>query len=290
MPHLIHIRNATIHGRVQKPVLNLGDKVYSAWWPDNNWKKPATWWPGIITNITVRCDVDHGYGPLRLYGVHFDDGDVQKNVEDVYVFPKEEYELTTSDEQNCMIRNVVDANSQDGWAQFVGWYEFSDGQGAIRSFSLLLDALDAYHQSVANETASNRSGSPENKACGEHINTNACGQRLNEVYVLSGNPVDNSIFDIATFWPTKNSKVFDSSIPPPSAILRELMEMEEKIDNCTKDLCINANGQEQTAPQEWSHDEKENDSVNNVNPLVKADRGRRSKVHMRLSTLQLNRM
>jgi hypothetical protein len=68
------------------------------------------------------------------------------------------------------------------------------------------------------------------------------------------------------------------------------MEMEEKIDNCTKDLCINANGQEQTAPQEWSHDEKENDSVNNVNPLVKADRGRRSKVHMRLSTLQLNRM
>lgn len=144
-------------------MLNLGDPVYSAWWPDNDWQQPATWWPGTITAFDVRYDVDHGYGPLRLYGIRFDDGDVLNNVEDVYVFPKEEYELTTSsDEQHCMVRNIVDANAQDQWARIVGWYEFSGEQGSVRSFPLLRDALDAYHQPIA----SNRS-SPQNGACND---------------------------------------------------------------------------------------------------------------------------
>jgi hypothetical protein len=302
-------------------VLNLGDPVYSAWWPDNDWQQPATWWPGTITAFDVRYDVDHGYGPLRLYGIRFDDGDVLNNVEDVYVFPKEEYELTTSsDEQHCMVRNIVDANAQDQWARIVGWYEFSGEQGSVRSFPLLRDALDAYHQPIA----SNR-GSPKNGACNDHINAYVCGRwsyyaegefscrtvssaqstnrslfinetdpmgskatHVDELHLLSTNRVDLSFYGTAAFWTSSNSKVFDSSIPSPSTILRKLMDTEEldeivplkrSTPSNTKsrepstfgtDLCIKVNDRQQTSVQGWSQlrvqiqNEKENAPVNRV--------------------------
>ena len=75
-----YLRNSLKH------VYMIGDKVYSAWWPDKkrNKSKPA-WYPGTIKGRRV---LPRGgqYGPSVLYDILFDDGDEHFNVEDHFVF------------------------------------------------------------------------------------------------------------------------------------------------------------------------------------------------------------
>ena len=84
----------------------------------------------------------------HLLTFRFDDGDVIDNLEDAYIFNKEDYLLTIrldkSEKKEWIgVRNVVDEESSDMWAKSVGWY-VADINGEERPFSLLSDALRAY--------------------------------------------------------------------------------------------------------------------------------------------------
>jgi hypothetical protein len=133
-------------GRIQRPVLKMGDKVHSAWWPDSDRKEEPKWYPGVVTSVTVNHEENYGYGSSRFYNIDFDDGDTLNGVEDIYVFPIDEYELSTScweKDWGC-IRNVCDENSKDNWARIVGYYELSVEGQPPQAFSLLTEALAAH--------------------------------------------------------------------------------------------------------------------------------------------------
>jgi hypothetical protein len=137
-------------GQIQRPVpvLKKGDKVHSAWWPDSDWKEEPKWYPGVVTSVIVNHEENYGYGSPRFYKIDFDDGDMLNGVEDIYVFPKDEYKLSTSCLEKVWgcIRNVCDENSKDNWARIVGYYELSvsvEGQPP-QAFPLLTEALAAH--------------------------------------------------------------------------------------------------------------------------------------------------
>ena len=75
------------------------------------------------------------------------------NLEDAYIFNKEDYLLTirlgkSKKKKDWIgVRNVVDEESSDMWARSVGWY-VANINGEERSFSLLSDALRAYDAHV----------------------------------------------------------------------------------------------------------------------------------------------
>lgn len=85
--------------------------------------------------------------------MHFDDGDDLDDIEEFYVFLKEEYLLSmrkldgNSESEWIGVKNVLDRKSIDKWAKIVGWYVASiDGQE--QPFSLLSNALRAYDDHV----------------------------------------------------------------------------------------------------------------------------------------------
>ena len=101
----------------------------------------------------------------------FDDGDVIDNLEDAYIFNKEDYLLTIRLEKSKKkewigVRNVVDEESSDMWARSVGWYVVADISGEERSFSLLSDALRAYDAHVVMQSS-------------HHLNTDDKKSQLN---------------------------------------------------------------------------------------------------------------
>ena len=60
-----------------KPVLKVGDKVYAAWWEDEESRRTnsrSSWYEGRITAVK---EVDKGdtYGPVRFYDIEYDDGE-----------------------------------------------------------------------------------------------------------------------------------------------------------------------------------------------------------------------
>ncbi|KAL7484616.1 hypothetical protein ACHAW6_010247 [Cyclotella cf. meneghiniana] len=152
---------------IQKPVLQVGDAVFSAWWPDIERNEPATWHPGIITNVKVDHSKNFGYGPLRLYDIGFDDGDMLNKVWDVFVFPRDEYFLNTSEQMTWRgIENVTDEQSKDDWARIVGWYVVSIDGHAPKTFPLLSEALKACNSSAV---------LPENQALSSTVaESNSC--------------------------------------------------------------------------------------------------------------------
>ena len=77
-----YLRNSLKH------MYKVGDKVYSAWWPDKKRKKSTpAWYPGIVKCRRVSPRGGQ-YGPSVLYDILFDDGDEHFNVEDQFVFIK----------------------------------------------------------------------------------------------------------------------------------------------------------------------------------------------------------
>jgi hypothetical protein len=137
-------------GSVQKPVLEIGEEVMSAWWDDEG---DQTWWPGIVTDVTVVDKKGFGYGPIRHYDIGFDDGDHLSSVQEAFVFSKEEYNLSIKFIKNhskkwTAIEHITDEDSEDLWAQKVGWYDLSVDGKPTESFALLGDALKAYKRRV----------------------------------------------------------------------------------------------------------------------------------------------
>lgn len=124
-----------------KPLLKVGDEVYSAWWLNEDRSDDPTWLSGIIKSCKeVEQEDDGQYGPTRMYDVTFDDGNEGEidGIEDRYVFPKEDYLLSTKrgDREWVGVNNVVDENSTDQWAKIVGWY-VATIDGDEQSFSRL---------------------------------------------------------------------------------------------------------------------------------------------------------
>ena len=141
---------------LKKPLLQVGDLVYAAWWPEGTDRESQpSWYAGKITSFAeVDCSdgVDDAitYGPLRFYDVQFDDGDFLDDILDVFVFAKSDYLLSMR--QTCWmgVKNKVDKNSVDDWAKIVGWY-VALIEGQERSFSFLTDALRAYDASIVRQ-------------------------------------------------------------------------------------------------------------------------------------------
>ena len=79
------------------------------------------------------------------------------NLEDAYIFNKEDYLLTIRLDKSKRkewigVRNVVDEKSSDMWARSVGWY-VADISGEEHTFSLLSDALRAYDTHVVMQSS-----------------------------------------------------------------------------------------------------------------------------------------
>lgn len=152
-----------------KPVYQVGTHVYAAYWPphDIDREREPSWYPGIISsshfNGTEKksigeSSIDDGSGSgerARLYNIKFDDGDSITNVPEQYVFPTEEYLVCAQEGRRKKdglpwlgdVINIVDDNSSDDWARYVGWYMVTI-DGVQRSFALLIDTLRAYDSSV----------------------------------------------------------------------------------------------------------------------------------------------
>jgi len=124
-----------------KPVLKVGDEVYSAWWPNPEKRKTNTdssWYEGRIKSVRRKVAHNSGneYGATYLYDIDFDDGDELDGVEDAFVFPKVDYLLEEKNKKWLGVKNVMDPKSKDMWAELVGWHEATI-DGNVYSFPLL---------------------------------------------------------------------------------------------------------------------------------------------------------
>jgi len=100
-----------------KPVLKVGDEVYSAWWPNPEKRKTNTdssWYEGRIKSVRRKVAHNSGneYGATYLYDIDFDDGDELDGVEDAFVFPKVDYLLEEKNKKWLGVKNVMDPKSK----------------------------------------------------------------------------------------------------------------------------------------------------------------------------------
>ena len=142
-----------------KPLLKKGDQVTAAYFPPSSGDadEPSGWYRGTISSLRTTASkrgqkTNACYGPVRYYTVHFEDGDIGRDIPEHFVFLQEEYELLImnddeDDEDNETewkgVRTVTDSQSEDEWAKDVGWY-VATIDGEEHTFSLLSDALRAY--------------------------------------------------------------------------------------------------------------------------------------------------
>jgi hypothetical protein len=104
-----------------KPFFDVGTAVYGPWWTGTVRQEFCDqWFPGTISSFK-EVPTSSPYGPLRLYTIEYDDGDVLKDVHDHFVFSKEDYLL--HDRSLRGVRCEADTGSADDkWAKVVGWY------------------------------------------------------------------------------------------------------------------------------------------------------------------------
>ena len=121
----------------------------------------------ISTYIHINITIQIQY----ISTFRFDDDDEIDNLEDAYIFNKEDYlfaiRLEKSKKKEWIgVRNVVDEESSDMWARSVGWYVVVDINGEKHPFSLLSDALRAYDAHVVMQSS-------------HHLNTDDKKSQLN---------------------------------------------------------------------------------------------------------------
>lgn len=140
---------------IQKPLFERGDRVYAAWLPVNTKRSDrdtsggcsGQWFPGKIRSYK-RVDSKSRYGETRTYHIDFDDGD-EGYAEDFFVMRHEDYELNLRGVAKWKgVKPVKDPNTSDQWAKLVGWYKVNIGDGEEKLFSTLLEAMQAYDNSV----------------------------------------------------------------------------------------------------------------------------------------------
>jgi len=137
------LEKAVSNPRHLKLKLQVGDSVYSAWWPDFQSRltnSNSSWYEGTIKSIKSIPNKHSKYGPSYYYDILFTDGDELKEVADIFVFTIFDYLLEdkTPNTGWLGVTNVVDTNVKcvDKWAKMIGWYEVVI-DGKSYSFSLL---------------------------------------------------------------------------------------------------------------------------------------------------------
>jgi hypothetical protein len=80
-----------------------------------------------------------------LYDVLFDDETISCNIEDCYVYLKEDFKKLDYEWKGVV--NQLDNESKDRWAKEVGWFTVSIG-GVERFFPRLMEAIRAYDKDV----------------------------------------------------------------------------------------------------------------------------------------------
>jgi len=138
------LEKAVSNPRHLKPKLQVGTKVYSAWWPDFQSRQTnsnSSWYEGTIKSIKSIPNKNSKYGPSYYYDISFTDGDELQEVADIFVFPIFDYLLedrTPKKNGWLGVKNVVDTNVKciDKWAKMIGWYEVVI-DGKVYQFSLL---------------------------------------------------------------------------------------------------------------------------------------------------------
>mmetsp|Transcript_27682 Transcript_27682/g.59121 ORF Transcript_27682/g.59121 Transcript_27682/m.59121 type:complete len:772 (-) Transcript_27682:404-2719(-) len=148
-----------------KPQFDVGEEVYAAWWPDMA-QDTASWFSGHVKSYhevkRAKTNEDDDYGPTRLYQIKYDDdGTELDGIPEQFVFPKNDYLLSTSCPSNKKwkgVKNALDESSNDPWARLVGWYTVAmtykdrEEEGTEQScFSRLSDALRAYDASIVRQ-------------------------------------------------------------------------------------------------------------------------------------------
>ena len=144
-----------------RPQLEVGEKVVAAWWDNDERTGKSQWFPGEIMSYRT-VDSNSRYGHMRMYDVEFEDGDTLSDLEDCWVFSKDDYQLM--DRKKIGVKNVVDKDCDDDWARIVGWYVADIGDEK-RSFSRLVDAMKAYDEHAVHingEKNPSRLNMPEN--------------------------------------------------------------------------------------------------------------------------------
>ncbi|EJK76896.1 hypothetical protein THAOC_01316, partial [Thalassiosira oceanica] len=147
-----------------KPVFDVGEEVYAAWWPawDSKRDTNPSWYLGHVVSWKEQRGKGD-YGSLRLYTVKFeDDGSTLKRIPEHFVSSRRDYELhiekdddPTSDTWTG-VRNVLDKNSEDDWARFVGYYVATvDGGAGEERYGRLHDALQAHDRAVVRRRGEN---------------------------------------------------------------------------------------------------------------------------------------
>ena len=133
--------------------IEVGERVVAAWWEDplDTKSPPAGWFPGVV-KACRKLEQGGRFGPTRFYDVEFDDGDALDDIEDIFVFPENEYSFLSRERTDKTfsgwkgVKNVLGDGSADRWAETVGYWELDgkkDGKNHL-AFPYLGDAL-RYH-------------------------------------------------------------------------------------------------------------------------------------------------
>jgi hypothetical protein len=112
-------------------LIEVEEEVYAAWWDSGVPVKDrcganALWFPGRVASYK-EVDTDSPYGPARFYDVSFDDGDESNEIEEYWVFSKDDYLLSVKNygvSSWIGVRSETDprAAEEDNWPRIVGWY------------------------------------------------------------------------------------------------------------------------------------------------------------------------
>jgi len=103
-----------------KPFFDVGTAVYGPWWQGERQIFCDTWYPGKVASYK-EYPSSSPYGPRRKYTIHYDDGDKLEDVEDHYVFSKEDYLVLFR--KGVGYRCELDTRyAGDLWASLVGYY------------------------------------------------------------------------------------------------------------------------------------------------------------------------
>lgn len=128
-----------------KPFIKKGQQVYACWsGPDG---LGQVWYPGRVWDIKEYPGSE--YGPQRKFDVVFDDGDTESNLDEIWVSDRIEYEICTQkpEEEWIGVRNICFPESNDEYAQTIGWYETCFG-GINRVYSSLVEALRSHDKHI----------------------------------------------------------------------------------------------------------------------------------------------
>jgi hypothetical protein len=132
-----------------KPALQEGDEVWAGWWGENDTINTigAKWYPGTVHAVREVDQIEDSradkYGPIRVYDIHYEDGDISNGVLDAFVLPKKEYLFHVKKPIEGLwkgVRPKTDKSSSDWYARELGFYATTiDGEEQI--FSTLHEAM-----------------------------------------------------------------------------------------------------------------------------------------------------